>query len=444
MTTVGIVGAGITGLALSEYCRERGVDAVAFEASADPGGVVRSTRVDGRVLEHGPQRTRLTPDVEGLVTACGLEDDLRVADGDLPLYVYVDGRLRRVPFSMREFLATDLLSTRGKLRMLAEPLTAGVRDDETAGDYFVRKFGREAYHNLVEPLFGGIYGSDPAEMPGEYALRTMRRMERSGSLLRAVVRRRLDGDERPPPVSFDDGMAQLPRALYERNAARIELATPVERIVPAGTGYRLEVDGGSRRVDRVVVTTRADVAADLLADVDAESAGALGRLSYNPLAYVHLASPADPAGYGYQVRHDEPLHTLGVTWNAGLFDRDGVYTCFLGGMSNPELVDRPDRELGRIAREEFETVMDAPAEVLGVTRHRRGIPAYDGSWTAMASVDLPDGVTLATNYTGRMGVPSRIREAKRLAERFATDDDGAAGTPARSGTGAETEAEATG
>jgi len=431
--TVGIVGAGITGLALAHYCRERGVDAVAFEASSEPGGVIRSSRADGRVLEHGPQRTRLTPEIEGLVDDCGLRDDLRTADTDLPLYVYVDGRLREVPFSPRAFLSTDLLSLRGKVRLLAEPLTDGARDDETAADYFVRKFGREAYHNLVEPLFGGIYGSDPAEMPGKYALQTVRKMERSGSLVRAAINRRLEGKERQPPVSFADGMAQLPRALYDHNADRVELETPVDRIAPAGTGYRLETDAGSHAVDHVVVTTRADVAAGLLADVDAGSARALRRLYYNPLAYVHLHSDAAPAGYGYQVRHDEPLHTLGVTWNASLFDRDGVYTCFLGGMENPGMVDRSERELGRIASEEFEAVLGASATVLSVTKHPRGIPAYDGSWTAMEDVDLPDGVTLASNYAGRMGVPARVREAKRLAERFADGTEDAVAPPEATG-----------
>jgi oxygen-dependent protoporphyrinogen oxidase len=427
--SVGIVGAGITGLTLAHYLGERGVDAVAYEAAAEPGGVIRSERVDGRVLEHGPQRTRLTPEIEALVDACGLRSDLRTADTDLPLYVYADGRLRLVPFSPREFLSTDLLSVRGKLRLLAEPLTDGARDDETAADYFVRKFGSEAYHNLVEPLFGGIYGSDPAEMPGKYALRTVRKMERSGSLVWAAVNRRLEGKERQPPISFADGMAQLPRALYERNAERVKLGTAVERIVPDGGGYRLETEAGSRTVDRVVVTTRADVAAGLLADVDARSARALRRLYYNPLAYVHLVSAADPDGYGYQVRHDEDLRTLGVTWNASLLDRDGVYTCFLGGMGNPGLVDRPEAELGRIAAEEFEAVMGASAEVVNVTRHPRGIPAYDGSWTAMEAVDLPDGITLASNYAGRMGVPARVREAKRLAERFAEAAEADAGSP---------------
>jgi len=437
--TIGIVGAGITGLALSHYLGARGVDSVAFEAASDPGGVIKSARVDGRVLEHGPQRTRLTPAIEELVDDCGLRSDLRTADTDLPLYVYVDGRLRQVPFSVEEFLSTDLLSIRGKLRFLAEPLTEGARDGETAGDYFVRKFGPEAYHNLVEPLFGGIYGSDPAEMPGEYALQTVRKMERSGSLVRAMLNRRLEGTERKPPISFDEGMAQLPRALYEHNADRVELETAVDRIAPEGSGYRLETAAGSRHVDHVVVTARADVAAGLLADVDADSARALRRLYYNPLAYVHVYSEADPDGYGYQVRHDEPLRTLGVTWNASLFDRDGVYTCFLGGMGNPGMVDRSERELGRIATEEFEAVMGVEAEVLNVTRHPRGIPAYDGSWTAMADVNLPDGITLASNYAGRMGVPARVREAKQLAEGFAGDD---AGTEAPAP--AETTGQATG
>jgi oxygen-dependent protoporphyrinogen oxidase len=40
----------------------------------------------------------------------------------------------------------------------------------------------------------------------------------------------------------------------------------------------------------------------------------------------------------------------------------------------------------------------------------------------MESVDLPEEITLASNYAGRMGVPARIREAKRLAERFAGAD----------------------
>jgi oxygen-dependent protoporphyrinogen oxidase len=430
--TVGVVGAGITGLSLTHYLAERGVDAVAFEAASEPGGAIDSRRVDGRVVECGPQRIRLTDEIAGLVDDLGLREDLLVADDELPLYVYVDGRLREVPRSIRAFLRTDLLSVPGKLRLLAEPLTAAGDPEESAADLFTRKFGAEAYHNLVGPLFGGIYGSDPARMPAKYALAGLLRMEaKHGSLLKPALKRvRADG-ETPPPVSFADGMQQLPDALYEANADRVELDTPVESVRVDGDGYVLETPGESVAVDEVVVTVRADRAADLLAGVNAESASALAELHYNPLIFVHLLADVDREGFGYQVRRDEPLRTLGVSWNDSLFDRDGVYTAFLGGMDHPEMVDRSEDELGRVAAQEFERVMDAPAEVLNVTPIPRAFPAWDESWAARDRVDFPDGVTLATNYTARMGVPSRVREAERLAgelaERVAGGDESPGG-----------------
>jgi oxygen-dependent protoporphyrinogen oxidase len=422
MTRVGIVGAGITGVALSHHLAERGVDSTAFEATDQPGGVIRTGHVDGRVLEWGPQRLRLTDPVRELVDAAGLDGEVIHAEPDLPMYVYADGRLGEVPLSVRAFLRTDLLSARGKLRVLAEPLTRPGRPEETAAGLFTRKFGREAYENAIGPLFGGIYASDPAEMPARHALAGLLRLEsESGSLLRAALSRLRD--DRAPAASFEDGMARLPEALAGRHDDRIRLGTPVESVTRVGSDrggqYLLRTPAGTHAVDHVVITTPADVTAGIVAGLAPDSAEALATLAYNPLAMVYLRSDADARGLGYQVRRDETLHTLGVSWNASAFDRDGVYTVFLGGMDDPEMVDRPDGELESIASEEFEAVMDAGAEPIAVNRWERGFPAYDHSWGALDRVSLPDGVHLATNYTARMGVPSRIREAKALAGRLA-------------------------
>jgi oxygen-dependent protoporphyrinogen oxidase len=424
MTRVGIVGAGITGLALTHHLAERGVDAVTFEATDRPGGVIRTGHVDGAVLEWGPQRLRLTDPVRELIDAAGIGAEVIRADPDLPMYVYADGRLGEVPLSVRAFLTTDLISRRGKLRVLAEPLTAPGRPEETAADLFTRKFGREAYENAIGPLFGGIYASDPAEMPARHALDALLRLEsESGSLLRAALSRLRD--DRPPAASFEHGVGRLPEALAARREDRIRFETPVEAVGRIdgevdGAAYRIETASGSERVDHVVLTTPADVTADLVSDLAPDSAGALAGLNYNPLAMVYLRSGVDARGLGYQVRRGEELHTLGVSWNASAFDRDGVYTAFLGGMDEPELLQRSDDELGEIAREEFEAVMGAGAEVLAVNRWERGFPAYDHSWGALDRVDLPEGVHLATNYTARVGVPSRVREANGLAARLAS------------------------
>jgi len=429
MTRVGIVGAGITGLSLTHHLAERGVDSIAFEATDEPGGVIQSDVVEGRVLEWGPQRMRLTDPVQELVEATGISEEVIHAPEDLPLYVYANGGLGEVPLSVTAFLTTDLLSARGRLRALAEPLTAAGRPDETAADLFTRKFGEEVYRNVIGPLFGGIYASDPAEMPARHALAGLLRLEsEAGSLLRAALGR-IRGD-RPPAVSFEDGMGRLPEALAEHHADRIAFGSRVDAVVEAGdgeSGYRIEADDGegayrieagdrSERVGEVVLTTPADVTAGIVADLAPDAADALTELNYNPLAMVYLHAEVDARGLGYQVRRDEDLHTLGVSWNASAFDREGVYTVFLGGMDEPELVGRSDDALGEIAREEFAAVMDADAEVLAVNRWERGFPAYDRSFDALDRVSLPEGVHLATNYTGRVGVPSRIREARGLAE----------------------------
>lgn len=418
MTRVGIVGAGITGLALAHFLNDRDSTPLVFEATSEPGGVIRSEKHTGRVLEYGPQRARLTPILETLVDDLGLTEELLVAEPSLPLYVYADGGLRQVPMSIREFITTDALSLRGKLRVLAEPLTAPGRETETASEFFTRKFGHEAAHTLLCPLFGGIYGSDPTRMPAKYALASLRRIEREeGSLLRAALKRIRDGN-RPPAFSFSDGLQRLPEALATHQRAAIRFDSPVETVREHSHGFAIEAAAETTVVDTVVVTAAANEAAEILQPV-AQSTDSLRSLRYNPLAIVHLYSDRSAEGYGYQIRRGEGFDTLGVTWNTALFDRDGVYTSFLGGMHAPSLIDRPDPELGQLASEEFTAIMDAPASVIDVWRSENAFPAYDTSWEALEDVKLPAGIHLATNYTGRLGIPARVREARTLADSLA-------------------------
>jgi len=418
---VAVVGAGVTGLSTLHALTERGVDAVVYEATDEVGGVLQSREVDGKLLEVGPQRLRMTDAIRAMVTDLDIADEVITADDDLPLYVYADGTLREVPRSLSAFRRTDLLSPTAKLRLLTEPLTGPIDPNESAQEAFVRKFGREAYTNLIAPIFGGTYGSDPANMPAEHALKPLMGLEKQqGSLLRAALSRLVFADgETPPPASFDSGLQRLPEALAEEHAGRVQRETPVTGIERAGSGddaeWIVHTEDDTQRVDHVVVTTPADTTADLVEGVDAESAAALREFNYNPLVLVHLESPARADGFGYQVRRTDPMHTLGVTWNASLFDRDGVYTVFMGGMHDPEAVERDKGTLGETAVSEFRRAMGADAEVLHVERIPQAFPAWDESWAASERVDLPAGITLATNYTGRMGLPSRVREGRRLA-----------------------------
>jgi Protoporphyrinogen oxidase len=240
---VAVIGAGITGLSLTHALAERGVESATYEATDEVGGVVQSEKIDGHVLEIGPQRLRLTDAIRAMVTDLDIADELVTAADDLPLLVYADGKLREVPRSPKAFLRTDLLSWQAKLRLLAEPLTSDIDPEEPAERAFVRKFGTETYTNLISPIFGGTYGSDPAQMPAKYALKPIMGLEkRDGNLLRpALSRIFFDDGETPPPATFKSGLQRLPEALAERYEDRVRMETPVTEIERSG-----DTDGGAR------------------------------------------------------------------------------------------------------------------------------------------------------------------------------------------------------
>ena len=166
---IAVVGGGISGLAMGHALARKGTDVVVCEASGRPGGVIGSVEVEGRVLELGPQRARLTGPFRKAVRELGLEDQLLTSE-EMPLYVWADGKLRLVPMSLGAALRTDLIGWRDRFRALKEPFTGPLRPDETAAAFFTRKFGRRVYERVIAPLYGGLYASDPAEMPARHAL----------------------------------------------------------------------------------------------------------------------------------------------------------------------------------------------------------------------------------------------------------------------------------
>ena len=414
-----IVGAGISGLALAHHLADRGEKYLLLEASERPGGVIRSARVDGHLLEWGPQRARLTAGFRELVTDLGLTSQLLTAPPGLPLYVYRKGRLRQVPFSAPAFLRSDIISWPGKLRLVLEPFTAAPRDDESVAGLFTRKIGREAYENLVGPLYGGLYASDPEDMVVGLSLRhVLREFGLSRSFLLPLLRR--GGQIAPPDAcSFREGMQMLPDALARRHAAHIRYRSAVRQIRAEGAGYVVITDQEAIAAAQVVLTAPAPATAEQLAALAPAAAKRVRRLHYNPLVVVHLLADTRLRGLGYQVSFAESLVTRGVTWNDSLFGRKDVYTAYLGGARHPEVAGLPEPRLGELAVEEFRLATGYDARPLAVAREQ--MPAWDRSWAALQGLSLPAGLHICANWESRPGIPGRLLQAKRLAAELARD-----------------------
>jgi oxygen-dependent protoporphyrinogen oxidase len=237
----------------------------------------------------------------------------------------------------------------------------------------------------------------------------------------AVARRGLRAREAIPTVTFRSGLGALPRALAAAAGDRVRLATPVAALEPSGARWKLHLGGTeagqSVTADRVVLALPAAPAGRLLERVAPAATASLTRLRYNPLAVVHLQAKCELTGLGYQVAFGEALETRGVTWNASMFGRDGVYTAYLGGMSNPGLVAWEDERIAAVASDEFRRVTGCECRTLLVSR--TAIPAWDETWDALAELKLPDGVEMCTSWSARPGIPGRLGQAKHLATHLA-------------------------
>ena len=82
--------------------------------------------------------------------------------------------------------------------------------------FVTRRFGREAAERAAAPALIGVFAGDAAALSMRSALPRVAAMEREhGSILRALTRRK-PGGGLGRPVSFPNGLAELPAALAQR------------------------------------------------------------------------------------------------------------------------------------------------------------------------------------------------------------------------------------
>src|SRR5688572_9546437 len=131
-----VVGAGISGLTCAHTLQKLGIDTVVLEKSPRVGGVIRTERRDGYLLEWGPNSMLPTLHTFGLLEEIGLADQLEQADPKAPRYVCLQGQLRRVPFGA--------LTAGGMLRALGETfIRSRAEEEESVAHFFRRRFGEQ-------------------------------------------------------------------------------------------------------------------------------------------------------------------------------------------------------------------------------------------------------------------------------------------------------------
>jgi len=381
---VAIVGGGIAGLAAAYELQCRDVPFVLLEAGERWGGVIRSERADGFLLEAGPDTLLAQkPAALALARELGLESRLvPVNNEQRTLFVLHRGRLHALPDGMvlgvptrvAPLVRTRLFSWPGKLRMAGDLVIprGRVGADESIAAFFRRRLGHEALDRLGGPFLAGIHAGDPERLSLPANFPTLTALEtRHGSLIRGLLasRPRSAGPPAPMFYSLRDGLGELVDALVARlPAASLRLHCPVRGLRRNGTGFVLRTgDAAELRARAVVLAVPPSRAAALLADVDSHVAAALGAVRSASTAAVYLgyrrsqvAHPLD--GHGLIVPEDEGLHTSACSFFSTKFPGRAplghvLLRGFLGGVRRPGSVDGSDDDLVKRVHDEMAPVL---------------------------------------------------------------------------------------
>jgi protoporphyrinogen/coproporphyrinogen III oxidase len=440
---IGIIGAGLSGLATAFHLSRARPDAelVVFEAEDGPGGKLRTVEIDGFRFETGANGFLTSkPDCLQLVKDAGLEASLLPsANAARKRYVYTE-RLHRLPDSPPLFLRTDLLTWREKLRVAGELFVPARRDgsEESLRQFGDRRLGPAFTRIFLDAMSAGTHGSTPDRLSVQAAFPLVAQLEREhGGLLRGMIARR--GRTGPGGVlmSLAGGVETLIRRLAELTPAEWRLADPVRSVARLGARFRIEGECSSAEVDRVVASAPSFAAAAMLRSLDAELAAQLARIEYTPIAVVGFGFRSLPGaldGFGLLTTSDARVPILGALWDSSIFpDRapPGARSLrvLIGGQRAPQLVQQDDTALIETARSGLRITMqlDRDPDVTFVKRWPRGIPSYDPGHLALvdaifARVAQIPGLDLNCNAYRGIAMNDCARESRELALRISADE----------------------
>jgi protoporphyrinogen/coproporphyrinogen III oxidase len=438
-----VVGGGIAGLAAAHALHTRGVPFVLLEASGRLGGVIRTERIGGFLLEGGPDAILAQkPEAVDLCGALGLGDRLIPTNPEArAVYVLHRGRLHPLPEGMvlgvptriGPLLRSRLFSWPGKLRMALEPFMprGPAEGDESIASFLQRRLGREAVRKLGEPLLAGIHAGDAERLSMRSTFPRLVDIEaREGSLMRAFLR----GSTGAPFRSLPEGLGELVGALVASLPARsCRTDSPVRALRPGPGGWVVEAGGQPPFAARaVVLAVPAPRAIPLLQELAPEAAQLLSLIPFASTATVLLGyrradvrHPLD--GYGLLVPRAEGLRTTAVGFFSTKFpgrapEGHVLLRGFLGGVHDPELLGESDSALGLRVQEE----MAGPLGLSGtpvlarVYRWPAATPQMEvGHQSLVASLErelagLP-GLHLTGSGLRGTGIPDTIGDATRAA-----------------------------
>ena len=447
MDRIIIAGGGISGLSLAYLLRKQrpSLDLVVLEAGERLGGKIWTDRADGFLCEGGVNGF-LNNKPRTLELAADLAlSPVKSSDAARKRFIFSEGKLHPLPESPSAFFKSDLLSVRGRLRIVYEMFAPrATKADESLAEFGRRRLGREAFEKLIDPMASGIYAGDPEALSLKSCFPRINQLETEyGSLIRALVRLQIkakkEGRTGPGPgpggvlTSFFDGMETFIIALKESLGERVRPRSKVVSLAKNRDLYTVYLeDGSGMESDCVVLASPAHATSEILRDFDPSLSRTLSEIPYPPVSVVCVGYKKEKIGrsldgFGFLVPFREGRRILGTLWDSSIFPNRApegyvLLRSMLGGARASQMAMQDENKLVDTVTAELGDIMGIKVQpdFARVYVHEKAIPQYTiGHKGRLETLEMLiaryKGLFLAGNSYRGISVNDCIENSYRLA-----------------------------
>lgn len=445
MQRVAIIGAGITGLTAAFELKRRNVGCTVYEASDRVGGVIRTVKEEGFLVECGPNSILDThPNLGKLIANLGLEGNKLPANTAAQnRFIVRDGEPIALPTSPPAFFKSKAFSTKSKLRLMREPfIRSKSNEQESLADFVVRRLGREFLDYAINPFVSGVYAGDPAKLSTCHAFPKLYALEQKyGSLIKGTILGARERKKRAEVAAkdarmftFEEGMEALPRRLAEKLGDAIMLNMPVDALQQLNNG-RWRVNGEEYSDVMLAIPAhlmpRLDAPFDLspMADIYYPPVASLS-LGFNENQFTHPLN-----GFGMLIPQVEKRYSLGALFPSSIFHERApvgmaLLTVFIGGSMAPEKALQGEDEMLANTLGDLHDLLglDGEPEYKNLSVYPKAIPQYIVGYERFLDymkqieTDHP-GVHFAGHYRDGISVGNSILSGINVADRIAGTTD---------------------
>lgn len=453
-----IVGGGITGLAAANRLRELkeenniDIDFKIIESSNRLGGNISTLNHDNLLIEEGPDSfITAKPYALSLCKRLNIENELiHTSQSNRNTLVYLNGNLTPIPegfillspTKIMPFITSPILSIYGRIRALLEifiPKSKNV-GDESLQSFVTRRFGKELFENMAQPLMGGIYTSDPRRLSIKAAVPNIYNLEsKYGSVIKGLMKENEKNEDSGARysqfVTLKNGMQTLVDSITSNIPdVSIKKNHHGKQIKKMGNNLQIETENGQEfTADGIILAIPSYISAEILKPLDKEISKVLSKIEFASTAIIILVYKKEDIknkinGFGFVVPSKEKLNIIACSFSSEKFEGRAPYDsvlmrCFVGGALNQVFLENDDQEIINVVKNELHLIMKISKEpyFTHIKRSPRSMPQYNVGHSEILSnikdlLSKHENLELAGNSYEGVGLPDCINSGERAAD----------------------------